>query len=42
MMEFTRWLIFIKIVLQVAKKLKKDCDKEYRDKEDLDKEDRDD
>ena len=41
MMEFIRWLIFIKIVLQVVikkKRLKKtviiekDCDKENRDK----------
>ena len=31
MMEFTRWLILIKIVLQAANKLKKDRDEEDRD-----------
>ena len=31
MMEFTRWLILIKIVLQAASKLKKDRDEEDRD-----------
>ena len=45
MMEFIRWLVFIKIVLQVVikkKRLKKtaiiekDCDKENRDKKDYD------
>ena len=36
MMEFVRWLIFIKIVSQVVKRLKKDCDKKDSDKEDCD------
>ena len=31
MVEFILWLIFIKIVLQVVKRLKKDCDKKNYD-----------
>ena len=46
MMEFVRLLILIKIVSQVVKRLKKDCDKKYCneikkdcDKKNYDKED---
>ena len=31
MTEFISWLIFIKIVLQVVKKIKKDCEEIKRD-----------
>ena len=40
MMEFVRWLIFIKIVSQVVE-FQKDSDKKYCDKKDCDKKDRD-
>ena len=36
MMGFIRWLILIKIVLQVVKKLKKYCDKKDCNKKDCD------
>ena len=37
MMEFIRWLILIKIVLEAAKKILKDCDKKEEVKKSCDK-----
>ena len=38
-MEFIRWLIFIKIVLQVVKRFKKNCNKKEEIKKDCNKKD---
>ena len=37
MMKFIRWLIFIKTVLQVVKRIKKDCGKTEEIQKDCDK-----